>query len=118
MNSVRRFVRINDIQAFYLVFTLLFLSTGFLYNFVFFSYFKVRVDLFFTLQDYLSTSIEKVYLVFVTVAIALSSNIVVKYLIREKNELATHKFVECDRETLFLLPPSLQDWLPEGHLAR
>jgi len=28
------------------------------------------------------------------------------------------KFVECDRETLFLLPPSLQDWLPEGHLAR
>jgi len=28
------------------------------------------------------------------------------------------KFVEIDRETLFLLPPSLQDWLPEGHLAR
>jgi len=27
-------------------------------------------------------------------------------------------FVECDRETLYLLPPSLQDWLPEGHLAR
>jgi transposase len=29
-----------------------------------------------------------------------------------------YKFVEVDRETLFLLPPSLQDWLPEGHLAR
>jgi transposase len=28
------------------------------------------------------------------------------------------KFVEVDRETLFLLPPSVQDWLPEGHLAR
>ncbi len=28
------------------------------------------------------------------------------------------KFVECDRETQYLLPPSLQDWLPEGHLAR
>ncbi len=27
-------------------------------------------------------------------------------------------FVECDRETLYLLPPSVQDWLPEGHLAR
>ena len=27
-------------------------------------------------------------------------------------------FVEVDRETLYLLPPSLQDWLPEGHLAR
>lgn len=28
------------------------------------------------------------------------------------------KFVEVDRETMYLLPPSLQDWLPEGHLAR
>ena len=27
-------------------------------------------------------------------------------------------FVEVDRETLFLLPPSIQDWLPEKHLAR
>lgn len=30
----------------------------------------------------------------------------------------TVKFVEVDRETLYLLPPSVQDWLPEGHLAR
>lgn len=28
------------------------------------------------------------------------------------------KFVNCDRKTPYLLPPSLQDWLPEGHLAR
>jgi len=27
-------------------------------------------------------------------------------------------FRPLDRETLFLLPPSIQDWLPEGHLAR
>lgn len=27
-------------------------------------------------------------------------------------------FRQVDRETLFLLPPSLDDWLPEGHLAR
>lgn len=27
-------------------------------------------------------------------------------------------FVSYDRDTLFLLPPSLQDWLPEKHLAR
>jgi transposase len=27
-------------------------------------------------------------------------------------------FKPLDRETLFLLPPSVQDWLPEGHLAR
>ena len=28
------------------------------------------------------------------------------------------KFVEVDRETMYLLPPSVQDWLPERHLAR
>ncbi len=28
------------------------------------------------------------------------------------------KFVNCDRNAQYLLPPSLQDWLPEGHLAR
>ena len=27
-------------------------------------------------------------------------------------------FVSYDRDTLFLMPPSLQDWLPEDHLAR
>ena len=27
-------------------------------------------------------------------------------------------FREVDRHTLYLLPPSLQDWLPENHLAR
>jgi hypothetical protein len=27
-------------------------------------------------------------------------------------------FVEVDRETLNLLPPSIQDWLPEKHLVR
>ena len=27
-------------------------------------------------------------------------------------------FREVDRETAWLLPPSVQDWLPEDHLAR
>src|SRR5918992_339486 len=26
-------------------------------------------------------------------------------------------FLECDRDQVLLLPPSLRDWLPEGHLA-
>ena len=26
-------------------------------------------------------------------------------------------FVACDRDQELLLPPSLRDWLPEGHLA-
>jgi transposase len=29
-----------------------------------------------------------------------------------------HHFVPVDRATPFLLPPSLQEWLPEEHLAR
>jgi transposase/transposase InsO family protein len=30
----------------------------------------------------------------------------------------SHPFRQVDRDTLYLLPPSLNDWLPEGHLAR
>ena len=26
-------------------------------------------------------------------------------------------FIECDREQLLLMPPSLRDWLPEDHFA-
>ena len=28
------------------------------------------------------------------------------------------RFHPLDRDTPYLVPPSLQDWLPEGHLAR
>jgi transposase len=28
------------------------------------------------------------------------------------------KFIQCDRKTPFLLPPSIEEWLPDGHLAR
>lgn len=27
-------------------------------------------------------------------------------------------FIPVDRQTDFLFPPSVQDWLPENHLAR
>jgi transposase len=30
----------------------------------------------------------------------------------------SQRFRVCDLNQPFLLPPSLQDWLPEGHLAR
>ena len=29
----------------------------------------------------------------------------------------SYNFIECDRETLYLMPPSLREWLPEGELA-
>lgn len=28
-----------------------------------------------------------------------------------------YNFIECDRDTAYLMPPSLREWLPEGHLA-
>lgn len=28
-----------------------------------------------------------------------------------------YNFLPCDRNQLYLLPPALQDWLPEGDLA-
>src|SRR3990170_8403514 len=28
------------------------------------------------------------------------------------------RFVNADRRTTYLLPPSVEEWLPEGHLAR
>lgn len=31
--------------------------------------------------------------------------------------MADKRFKECNRDQMFLLPPSLRDWLPEGHLA-
>jgi hypothetical protein len=27
------------------------------------------------------------------------------------------RFIGCDREQVFLMPPSLRDWVPEGHLV-
>ena len=28
------------------------------------------------------------------------------------------RFVQVDRDTAYLLPPSVQEWLPKDHLAR
>ena len=32
--------------------------------------------------------------------------------------IVSKNFRTCDLDQIFLLPPSLQDWLPENHLAR
>lgn len=32
--------------------------------------------------------------------------------------MSSPRFLQCDRDTLYLMPPSIQDWLPENHLAR
>jgi len=28
-----------------------------------------------------------------------------------------YNFIDCDRDQLFLLPPSMRDWLPKEHLV-
>ena len=38
--------------------------------------------------------------------------------LREGNESMSDTFRQVDRKTLYLMPPSMNDWLPEGHLAR
>jgi transposase len=32
--------------------------------------------------------------------------------------MSAPRFIDCDRDTLYLMPPSVQDWLPDNHLAR
>lgn len=32
-------------------------------------------------------------------------------------DVMAYSYMDCDRDQLFLLPPSMWDWLPEGHLA-
>jgi hypothetical protein len=34
-----------------------------------------------------------------------------------EDSVMAQNFVGVDRDQAFLLPPSLRDWLPEGHLA-
>jgi len=41
-----------------------------------------------------------------------------KQMVTQGNVHMKTTFVQVDRETLYLLPPSIQDWLPEGHLSR
>jgi transposase len=35
----------------------------------------------------------------------------------EDDSVMAQNFIECDREQVFLMPPSLREWLPEDHLA-
>lgn len=87
-------LNIRDIQSFYLGFLLVFICTGFFYNFIFFRLFGIRVELFFTLQDYLSSSIEKVYLIVIAILVASSSSHVARYLLPEKKMLLSHRLLQ------------------------
>jgi transposase len=36
---------------------------------------------------------------------------------RQESSVMAMNFVGCDREQVFLMPPSLREWLPEEHLV-
>ncbi|GFE60715.1 hypothetical protein [Geobacter sp. AOG2] len=88
------FFRISEFQTFYLSFTTIFLCTGFFYNFVFFRLFNIRAELFFTLQDYLASSIEKVYLIVVAILLASGGSHVIRYLLKEQKKLLGHRLFQ------------------------
>jgi hypothetical protein len=88
-----RVLRISDLQAFYLMITTIFILTGFLYNFIYFRFFGVRVEQFFTLQDYLAASIEKIYLIILAILFATVSGYVARYFIQKKQKLLHHRII-------------------------
>jgi hypothetical protein len=91
--NMRRLLKISDLQAFYFALTAIFICTGFVYNFFFFRLFHIKVEQFFTLQDYLASSIEKVYLIIVAILFAMMSSYLARYIIREKLKFLHHRFV-------------------------
>lgn len=86
-------MRISDLQAFYLALMAVFILTGFIYNFLFLGSFNIKVEQFFTLQDYLASSIEKVYLIIVALLFATLSSFVARNLMRERERFAHHRLL-------------------------
>ena len=101
-NSDRTFFfRINELQTLYLSVTTIFLCTGVFYNIIFFRLFGIRAEFFFALQDYLSSSVEKAYLIVIAIGVASGGSHVIRYLLREKNPSLCHRLF---RKTLYLFP--------------
>ncbi len=85
--------KVGDLQVFYLYITAIFILTGFVYNFFFFRFFGIRVENFFTLQDYLASSIEKIYLIIISIIFATISSHVARYIIRARKQLLAHRIL-------------------------
>ena len=88
-----RMLKISDLQVFYLAIAAIFIFTGFIYNFFFFRLFNIKVEQFFTLQDYLASSIEKVYLIIIAILFAIISSYLARYIMRDKHKYQHHQFV-------------------------
>jgi hypothetical protein len=86
-------LKLHDLHVFYLYITAIFVLTGFVYNFLFFRFFGIRVENFFTLQDYLASSIEKIYLIIISILFATISSYIARYIIREQKKLLSHRII-------------------------
>lgn len=54
--------KLDEIKAFFQFYSVIFLCTGILYNYIYLGHFGLEVSKFFTLNDYLATSIDKIIL--------------------------------------------------------
>jgi len=91
--KMRKMLKISDLQVFYLAIAAIFIFTGFIYNFFFFRLFNIKVEQFFTLQDYLASSIEKVYLILIAILFAIMSSYLARYIMRDKHKLQHPRLV-------------------------
>ncbi len=91
--KMRGFLKISDLQVFYLAFAAIFIFTGFIYNFFFFRLFNIKVEQFFTLQDYLASSIEKVYLIIVAILFAIMSSYLARYIMYDRKKFQNNRLV-------------------------
>lgn len=91
--QTNKIFRISDIQSIYLAITAIFLLTGFIYNYIYFSFFNIEVERYFTIQDYLASSLEKVYLIIITIPFAFISSHIARYFVLEKQKLLHHRIL-------------------------
>jgi hypothetical protein len=78
--------KVGDFQNIYFALLAIFLLTGFIYNYVFFRFFDIDVEQFFTIQDYLASSIEKLYLIIVAIPFAIISSYIAKYFVTKRHD--------------------------------
>ena len=78
------------------LFSVLFLCTGFLYNVLFLGYFGIELSKFFTISDYLASSIDKVYYCFISILVGMAIGLFLypEYLKGEIPKIRRSKFAE------------------------
>jgi len=92
-SKTRILLKISDLKVFYPFIAAIFIFTGFIYNFFFFGLFHITAEQFFTLQDYLNSSIEKVYLIIIALVFAMISSYFARYIMQEKQKFRHHQLI-------------------------